>query len=194
MSFIGTLKNRLLVGLSDQPRIRAAIMIVAALLVINFIFALGDARSGLVIELQQAAEQEARLRQILSQGDWDLRADRVRAERAAIEARFWRADSAGLVQAELQNHLEALARRSGMALDGVEFRPAVALPAFDDLQRIAIEVRAQFAPDALMQFLAELAGGERFVGVEGVAIETSRSNMLINLYTVFQLSSTTAVS
>ena len=169
-----SLAERIQAGLGPlrrQPRLRAGIWLVAALVLFNFVFVLADARRALMPEIQRSANLHARLERVLAEADWSERAVAAQTRLAVLEDRLWLAESAALARAEFQTWLERQAGRVDM---DVEMRVPLPLDELPEVHRVAASLRLEGSPGEILGLLGRLLQSERRVIVDAFSLELQR--------------------
>jgi len=187
MSAVRNLIEQLRVRLYAEPALRAAVWILAVLLLLNFIFIIGDWRRESVPQIQQIHDQYRRLEQVLGEADWRARAEAAGAHLEAIQNRFWSAESEGLARAEFQVWLERSAERTRFELLQIELRPIVAVDDLPGWYRMGATLAGSSDPAALVRFLGVLADGDRRVVVDGLNFGGGNARSRIDLHAVFRI-------
>lgn len=164
--------------LRSNARLRAGLAVVAALVAIALLL---DAQAALRARSVQVAGEQARLlavEQGAAEQVWLERAEQAAQARAGIEARLWRAPSAGAAeaafvdwvnrelaaaQATVTNVVSATVPASGAAA-------GAAAPLPDGLHLLRLNVAFAFAPGALERVLERLLAEDRLVVVESLSV------------------------
>ena len=160
--------------LRSQPRLRLGIWLVAVILAVNGLLALGEARQARAPELQRLADQYARLEQILASADWSERAEAALDHRVRIENSLWQADSRGLARAEFETRLQRMADRHGLERVEIEIRPITDIDNMPGLVRLSAQLQARHDGASLTALLADLATAEPPLQVESLATGSLR--------------------
>lgn len=162
--------------LRTRPQLRMALWAVVGVLALNGVLALGDARQRLVPEIRAAAERHERLVQVLESADWHQRAAEARGRRVELEAYFWTADTQGLARASFQQMIERAAERTGLQSVSIELSPLTEIEALPGVWRLSAALRVQHDPHRTLRLLADLAGAQPAVIVEGLSMDSTQNS------------------
>lgn len=162
--------------LRTRPQLRMALWAVVGVLALNGVLALGDARQRLVPEIRAAAERHERLVQVLESADWHQRAAEARGRRVELEAYFWTADTQGLARASFQQMIERAAERTGLQSVSIELSPLTEIEALPGVWRLSAALRVQHDPHRALRLLADLAGAQPAVIVEGLSMDSTQNS------------------
>lgn len=162
--------------LRTRPQLRMALWAVVGVLALNGVLALGDARQRLVPEIRAAAERHERLVQVLESADWHQRAAEARGRRVELEAYFWTADTQGLARASFQQMIERAAERTGLQSVSIELSPLTEIEALPGVWRLSAALRVQHDPHRALRLLADLAGAQPAVIVEGLSMDLTQNS------------------
>ena len=169
-----------------QPRLRAGVWVVTALLLLNLVFVLADARRELEPEIQRTANLHARLERVLADADWSERAVAAQARLEALEDRLWQAESTGLARAEFQSWLE---RQAGDLAVNVEMGVPLALEDLPGFHRIAASLRLDASPQEALRMLSRMLQSEQRVMVDALSLDPRRRrSATIELHTLYRIS------
>lgn len=184
MNALENMMGKVQTRLETEPVLRAAVWIVVALVLLNFIFVVGDWRRESVPQIQQMHDQYRRLEQVLNEADWRARSEAARAHLEAMQDRFWSAESEGLARAEFQVWLERTANRTNFDILQIELRPLVAVDDLPGWYRLGATLTGSSDPAALVRFLGVLADGDRLVIVDGLNFGGGNARSRIDLHAV----------
>lgn len=179
-NFFGEVQARL----RAEPALRAGIWIISALVLVNFLFVIGDWRRESVPQIQQMHDQYRRLEQVLNEADWHARSEAARAALQEIQNRFWSAESEGLARGEFQVWLERIADRTRFEVLQIELRRTVAVDDLPGWYRLGATLTGSSDPAALVRFLGLLADGDRLVIVDGLNFGGGNARSRIDLHAV----------
>jgi hypothetical protein len=172
-----------------NARLRAALWLALGLLWLYALLWTGDWTAARQRAAQDLREQTQRLKPLQQRELWAGRDQDATDALARLRGLSWRAAERGLVEANLQDWLRAVASKSGLALRdlrvlsdlGLEAgsptsaatasAPATASASSPTLLRVRMVVEFNRAP--AMGLLAELARNEPLVAVERMAIRTT---------------------
>jgi hypothetical protein len=165
--------------LKTNPRLRAGIAAAAALVIVSLLL---DARAALRAKAATVAREQVRLETVAAHAHdavWIERAEAARAARAELEARLWRASSAGAAEAAFVDWMnrelgEAKATVtsvvSAVAPGGPAPGSASGLVLPEGILLLRLNVAFSFAPGTLERVLDRILGGGRYVVVDSVTV------------------------
>lgn len=185
--------------LRSNPRLRAGLAAVAALLWVLVLLELSGALDAARERRNQLNGEVTRLRNVRGERQWTVLRDQVQERLADYRSLAWREESEGRMQAMLQDWL-----REQLAAVGVQPREmtVTVLPARSvappgsgrkselppDMRLARARLSFDFKPDSLHQFLAKLPASRHWIWVSRMVVENeSRRAVEIELEALFVL-------
>ncbi len=181
--------SRWLDELRGNPRLRAGLAAVLALLWLLGLLELSDALDAARKERLRLGEEVARLRSVGAEQRWPALREQAEAHLADHRSLAWREESEGRMQAMLQDWL-----REQLAAVGVQPRELVVtvLPARNvspsangrksdlpaDMRIARARLSFEFKAEALHQFLARLPASRRWIWVSRMAVDNDRQRVV----------------
>lgn len=175
------------IGREARANPRVLIGIVAILLLVwsYGLIALIEAVDAAERRLLDAETEIRRVTQVAGETGWDARAQEMNALKARLLARLWAAETEGQAQADFQEAVARAARESGLGRPQIRVdRDPTQSPALG-VRVLSASVGADFAPQALSDFLLRLGALERVVQVRSLRTTRqplARLDMLIATY------------
>lgn len=175
--------------LRTNPRLRAGLAVVAALLWLIGMLEMLDLLDAARKERVRLSDEVQELRQVGGDQRWPMLRDQAQQRLADYRSLAWREESEGRMQALLQDWL-----REQLAAVGVQPRemsvsvlparsvaPAekghkVELPA--DMRIVRAQLSFDFKPDALHQFLARLPASLHWIWVSRMSVENDNRRLV----------------
>lgn len=147
--------------LAANARLRLGVWIIAAL---AFAFAalaqierLAEARAEYAAQARQLAAVDA----VLARRDWPELLAREREANSRLAERFWRADSEGLAQAQIQEALAGIAERIGLRNPRIRAGLGEPVPGLPGVCRVRAELSTEYPPGADLRLVHALATFEK---------------------------------
>jgi hypothetical protein len=192
--------------LQDNPRLRAGLLAVAALLWLFGLFELDDRVRAAERERARLSDELARLRVAAAEQQWPALRDQVKQRLDDYRALAWREESEGRMQATLQDWLReqfaavglqprdlqvsVLPASAGAAAPGGASASAPARKAElpTDLRIARARMAFDFQPDGLHRLLAALDASRRWIWVSRLSVDNGgRRSVELELEALFVL-------
>lgn len=188
--------KRLQESIKSNPRLRAGVWLIAAILWVHGVLVLRDAAETERGQYASAARRAARVEAQGQQDVWLKRAEEARILRTKLEGELGQAETPGLAQARYQDLLNNLASQARIARSQITVtlgtsassesdRAASAAAPADDLWRVSARLDFEFAADNLTEFLRLVAQQRPRSVVETLIVRKEpapRVELVLNAY------------
>ena len=174
----------------QNARLRAGIWLAAFVLLAYLLMLLSDWKQALKTEYQNFTGQLARLEILARQKEWTGRVDIAKSLMIQMESRFWKANSRGLAQAQMQMWIDNLLKKKEIANARTQVEPARDITGYEGLWQVAVRIEGNFDPYRLLDLLRLIESYEQIVTVEQLDLTnygTPHFTMVMKAY--FQASS-----
>jgi hypothetical protein len=168
-----------------NPRLRAGIWLIVFVLFAYLLMLLSDWKQTLKTEYQNLTGRLGRLEILARQKEWADRVDIAKSLMIQMESRFWKANSRGLAQAQMQMWIDGLLKKNEIANSRTQVEPARDITGYEGLWQVAIRIEGNFAPDRLLDLLRSVESYEQIVTVEQLDVinyGTPRFTMVMKAY------------
>ncbi len=147
------MNNALLSELKQNTRLRVGVWLILAILASYGLMLLDERRQSLVEEYASKQTHLARLQGVVSQTQWSERMRQINQMKIFFEEKFWRANTKGLAEADVQSWLDLRTKHAKLENPRVKVENAVEMPKLTGLWMVSAEVMADFSPATFQQFL-----------------------------------------
>ncbi len=179
----------------SNPRLRWMLWGILYIFFIYFALSIGDWRAEQQQAINQLQRTAIKLEQLESQTEWPERWEAEKAVGAQLQARLWKAKSAGLAEADLQNFLRTLMNvHEG---EGLRLRLApteMVTVGGETLIKVSAEVSAMLDVTQIDNLMRAMAEHPRVLMVERFSYSPQRSGVFSMLVTAYFSSAEEAVS
>ena len=167
MSAVGTAVGRIRAELAANPRLRAGVWAIVAILLGYAILVPHAARVDTVAADYAAADDRlARARELLAREDWQQRLDDAAATENRLAGRFWQAANEGLAQAEVRTALGDMARRAGGVGSRIDVGSSRPVPGVPDLWQVQVQITGSAGLEAALRLIHAIARHPRVLVAE----------------------------
>ena len=170
--------------LAGNARLRLGVWIIAALALAFAVLAqierLADARAEYAAQARQLAAVDA----VLARRDWPDLLAREREANALLAERFWRADSEGLAQAQLQEALAGIAERISLRNPRIRASLGEPVPGLPGVCRVQAELNTEYPRGADLRLVHALSTFEKKLVAERLLLgrQISRVSATVSAY------------
>lgn len=151
-----TMNNALISELKQNTRLRIGVWLIVAILAGYGLLLMDEQRQSLRQDHAAKLEHFARLQGVVSQTQWTERMQQLNQMKLLFEENFWRANTKGLAEADVQNWLNERTQLVKLKNASVNVENAVDMPKLPNLWMVSAEVRALFTPESFQHFLYTL--------------------------------------
>jgi len=179
--------SSLTIELRQNPRLRAGLWLIAAILIGYVVILLNDYQVKLQLEHKNALNQLNQLQTIINQTQWLERATQANALRNQLEVKFWQANTKGLAQATFQEWLNTEMKRVQM-IEGAYLRimdSALEMPNYPEVWKVTARIDAPFTQQSLSRLLLAIAEQPLLIVTERLEIRhsnTPRFTLIVSAY------------
>lgn len=186
MSVLSDTLDRARGELAAKARLRAGVWAILAIVLLYWLLVQSDRLAAAGADHAAAVEDLARAQAVLGRQDWPERLAAAQQTHAALSERFWRADTQGLAQAQLQAAVTGI-------VDGLGFRNRVIQPGLSqpvpgapDLLRVQLRLSGSYRAGAERKVLHAIATHPRKLAVDSLNLDRrqARMVMLVSAYFV----------
>ncbi|MDD9997445.1 MAG: hypothetical protein OXQ89_06825, partial [Rhodospirillaceae bacterium] len=166
-------------------RLRAGVWLIAAVVLFYVALVQSDRVTAAYEEFAAEAGRLARAEGLLEREDWPQLLEAERAANQALEAAFWKADTEGLAQAQLQAALAGIAGR--LDLREVRIQPGLIqpVPEVQGVWRVQAQFSASYDSGAQLQVLYALATHPNKLVVDRLDMVRGRARLVAILSAYF---------
>ena len=174
MSAFGDTVQRYRTELAENTRLRLGLWSVLFLVVFYTALLQSDRLDDAYREHALEADRLARVQATLTSGDWQAWLTAEQEANAELAERFWRAQTPGLAQANVQAAVSEIA--DGLELRNLRIRPGVsqAVPDAPGIWRVQMQFTASYRRGVELEVLHRLATYPRKLAVD--RLDLSRNN------------------
>ena len=176
MSALGTSIDRVRAELAANPRLRAGVWAIIAILLGYWVFVPHAARVDEAAIAYAAVDARlVRARELLAREDWQQRLDAAAATETRLAERFWHAANEGLAQAEVRTALEDMAR-------GVAIQPRIdvglskPVPGVPDLWQVQVQITGTASLESALRLVYAIARHPQVLVAERFVFNRVRRN------------------
>ena len=164
--------------LRNNRRAAAGLLAVLALVGSYGFLSLRDATEQARLARDRELVRLQRVMTIAQERDWPRRAEVAAAARAALEARFWVAESEGIARADIQDWVTGICREAGLpALDvRIELTKPQSIPS--GLRQVSATITAQPSEAAVITLLEAIDRAPHLIVVERLNVRQQPSPFL----------------
>ncbi len=174
----------------QNPRFRLGGWLILFIMLAYLLMLLSDWEKGFSAEYRESAERLARLELLARQKEWIERADAAKAISVQMEGRFWKANSRGLAQAQVQIWLDNLLKNKDIQDARTQVEPVREMTEYEGIWQVAFRIEAPFEPYKLADLLRTVEGSEQIVTVEQAdAVYNKNPRVTLVFKAYFQASS-----
>lgn len=167
MAWLATTRTEL----TNNPRLRAGLVVVGALLLLYQLADLSDLRGRMTEDYIAKQVQLARVQGISKEDGWDRRASEIHAMRTALEAEIPDADSMGLAQATMQGWLRDTVTRSGAKLS-VTMGTPLRVDEASAYWKIPAQISGQMSLSGALELIRKIESRKELMSVESIRLTT----------------------
>ncbi|QEY17335.1 hypothetical protein D0C16_15915 [Cellvibrio sp. KY-GH-1] len=179
----------------SNPRLRWMLWGILYIFLIYFALSLGDWRAEQQQSINQLQRTAIKLEQLESQTEWPERWEAEKAVGAQLQARLWKAKSAGLAEADLQNFLRTLMSvHEGESLRLRLAPTEMVTIGSETLIKVSAEVSAMLGVAQIDNLMRAMAEHPRVLVVERFSYSPQRSGVFSMLVTAYFSSAEEVVS
>lgn len=170
--------------LEGNPRLRAGVWAVAALVLFYFVLVQFERSSAVYDDYAAEADRLQKAEALVDGADWSELLDAERAASEALESAFWQAETEGLAQARLQAALATIAEGKNLRQVRVLSGITQPVPDVDGLWKVQAQFSASYGRGAELETLYALATHPRKLVVErlDLARGNTRMSMILSAY------------
>lgn len=165
--------------------VRLGLIAAGVILWANVTILLFDKTGDLESRISSLAEERRRYEAVARDPQWPQRqaASEALAERAL--QRLWPAESEAIARADFQEWVLRMARESGLGRPTVRVERSVVTKGPPGSEPIAAQLSADFAPEALIEFLKRISTGPRVTIVTSLRVQKSPVPRVDTVITAF---------
>ncbi len=179
----------------SNPRLRWMLWGILYIFLIYFALSLGDWRAEQQQSINQLQRTAIKLEQLESQTEWPERWEAEKAVGVQLQARLWKAKSAGLAEADLQNFLRTLMSvHEGESLRLRLAPTEMVTVGSETLIKVSAEVSAMLGVAQIDNLMRVMAEHPRVLVVERFSYSPQRSGVFSMLVTAYFSSAEEVVS
>lgn len=179
----------------SNPRLRWMLWGILYIFLIYFALSLGDWRAEQQQSINQLQRTAIKLEQLESQTEWPERWEAEKAVGVQLQARLWKAKSAGLAEADLQNFLRTLMSvHEGESLRLRLAPTEMVTVGSETLIKVNAEVSAMLGVAQIDNLMRAMAEHPRVLVVERFSYSPQRSGVFSMLVTAYFSSAEEVVS
>ena len=175
MSALGTSIDRVRAELAANPRLRAGVWAIVAILLGYGVFVPHAARvDEAAAAYASVNDRLLRARELLAREDWQQRLDAAAATEERLAGRFWHAANEGLAQAQVRTALEDMARR--VRLDPrIDVGLSQPVPGVSDLYQVQVQISGTARLEGALRLIDAIARHPRLLVEERLTFNRTRS-------------------
>lgn len=171
-------------------RFRSGGWIILFIILTYLLMLLSDWGKNFSTAYRESAERLEKLELLARQKEWIERADSAKTVAVQMEGRFWKANSRGLAQAQVQTWLDNLLKNKDIRDARTQVEPVREMAEYEGIWQVAFRIEALFEPRKLAELLRTAEGSEQIVTVEQLdAVYNKSPRFTLVLKAYFQASS-----
>ncbi|MBI1778290.1 MAG: hypothetical protein HYR63_23375 [Proteobacteria bacterium] len=172
--------------LAENRRLRLVLAAGGVIIWINLTLALFDGVDARRARLGGLVDEAHRYELIIKETNWPQRQAAAEALVEQTQQRLWPAESEGIARADFQEWILRTARDSGLGRAQVRIERDLAPKAPPGMLPISAQLSADMSPNALVQFLSQIAGHQRVIVVTSLRVQKAplpRVDMIVTTFT-----------
>ncbi len=170
---------------AGSPRLRLGGYLALALLLAYWLLVRSADLAAAGADHAAAAERLQRAEALLATQDWQQRLAAAAAADAALEGRFWKAQTPAQAQAQLRKALADIAAEAGVREPRLQSGIGQPVPAAPGLWRAQVRLAGGYPSGGELRLLHALAMQEKKIVVDRLDITPGRSNRLLLLASAY---------
>ena len=171
--------------LASNARLRLGVYSVLLLLLLYWLLARNPARAQADADYAATAGQLDRAEALVLAADWQPRLAAARAADAALEARFWQAETAAQAQAQLRKTLADIAAGAGVREPRLQSGVGQPVPNVPGLWRAQVRLTGSYEGGSELRLLHALATHDEKIVVDRLDLTPGRSARLLLLASAY---------
>ena len=172
---------RLASELAGNARLRLGAYLVLALLLLYWLLVRSADLASVRADHNAAAGRLDRAEAMLAAADWQPRLEAARSADAALEARFWQAETAAQAQAQLRKALADVAASAGVREPRLQAGVGQPVPNAPGLWRAQVRLTGNYAGGSELRLLHALATHDEKIVVDRLDLTPGRTARLFLL-------------
>ena len=171
--------------LASNARLRLGVYAVLVLLLLYWLLARGPQLAQAAADYAAAAERLDRAEALLAAADWQPRLAAARSTNAALDARFWDAETPAQAQAQLRKALADAAASAGVREPRLQSGVGQPVPDAPGLWRAQVRLSGAYDGGSELRLLHALATHRRKIVVDRLDLTPGRSARLLLLASAY---------
>ena len=171
--------------LASNARLRLGVYAVLVLLLLYWLLARGPQLAQAAADYAAAAERLDRAEALLAAADWQPRLAAARSANAALDARFWDAETPAQAQAQLRKALADAAASAGVYEPRLQAGVGQAVPEAPGLWRAQVRLAGSYESGGELRLLHGLATHRKRIVLDRLDLTPGRTSRLLLLASAY---------
>ncbi len=185
MTALGSLLPTAKRELADNPRLRAGVWAVIAILLIYWLLVQSDRKAAAYREYAASAASLRQAQAVLRRQDWPQLLAAAKETEGRLAAEFWQAATPGQAQAQVQAALTQLIADMGYRNPNIQAGATQPVPDAPRVLRVQVRLASTYQPGAELRLLEAIARHPKKLVVDSLDITKTNSRLVVLLSAYF---------